>query len=266
MMIIDEKMKRSFNWHLWVLVVVLMWSMAGCSVKEERQDCPCRLMLDLSAVDTSLVKVLNVQAVSADGVVFSDTLASPKFDEIYVRNVPHRDVRVLVWGSHEAEDRLLIPYGNDCPALYMDAFDADTRGEKYFKKVELRKNHCLLSVNFEGREEIPYSLTFRGNVNGYDSYGLPSEGDFSCVVYPGNDGGSMVVVPRQTDSSMLLDVEDPGSSVLKTFAIGEYMERSGYDWTKADLEDAEVVIDYCITGFKIVFKGWDKEYIYDIIL
>ena len=263
---IDDKMKFSVNWHLGVLSVVLMCIAAGCSVKEDREECPCRLMLDLSAVDTSLVNVLNIQAVSAQGVVFSDTLKSEKFSELYVRDVPHVDMRVVVWGSEGREDRLIIPYGNDCPMLYMHAFDADTGGEKYFRKVELRKNHCLLTVAFEGREDVPYSLTFRGNVNGYDAYGFPSEGVFSCVAYPDGEGSSMVVVPRQTDSSLLLDVEDFGSSVLKTFAIGEYMERSGYDWTKEDLEDAEVVLDYCVTGFKIVFKGWDKEYIYDIIL
>ena len=66
--------------------------------------------------------------------------------------------------------------------------------------------------------------------------------------------------------SLLLDVEDEDSSVLKTFAIGEYMDKSGYDWTEADLEDVVIVLDYSVTGLRVVFKGWDKEYTYDIIL
>ena len=250
--------------HLLVLLTLL--SVLGCSVKENRRDCPCRLMLDLASIDTSLVKVLNVRAATAGGLVFADTLRAEEFSELYVREVPHGDVQVLLWGSDDLEEDLIIPYGKDCPLLYMSAFLADTRGEQYFRDVELNKNHCLLTVLFEGREDSPYSLTFRGNVNGYDSSGDPSEGDFACVAYPGGSGESMAVLPRQMDSSLLLDVEDEGSSVLKTFAIGEYMDKSGYDWTEADLEDVVIVLDYSVTGLRVVFKGWDKEYTYDIIL
>jgi hypothetical protein len=64
----------------------------------------------------------------------------------------------------------------------------------------------------------------------------------------------------------LLDVEDDGSATLKTFAIGEYLQAGGYDWTAEELEDATVILDYYITGIRITYKGWDKEYSYDIIL
>lgn len=249
-----------------VLCVLSALLAVGCSVKENRQDCPCRLMLDLSGIDTALVKVLNIQASTSEGIVFIDTLRAEAFSDMYVRNVTHDEMSMLLWGSGDSEEGLIIPYGKDCPTLYMSAFEADTRGEQYFRVVELNKNHCLLTVLFEGRQVSPYSLTFRGNVNGYDSFGVPSEGDFACVAYPGVGGESMVVVPRQTDSSLLLDVEDEGSSVLKTFAIGEYMDKSGYDWTEKDLEDVVVVLDYSVTGLRVVFKGWDKEYRYDVIL
>lgn len=262
---IDCKMKRNIEiMRLVVLLTVL--AAVSCSVKENRQNCPCRLMLDLTSIDTSSVKVLNIHAATADGLVFADTLLVEDFSELYVRDVPHGDIRVLLWGCDDSEEELIIPYGKDCPMLYMSAFLADTRGEQYFREVELNKNHCLLTVFFEGRDESPYSLTFRGNVNGYDSSGDPSEGDFACVAYPGGNGESMAVLPRQMDSSLLLDVEDEGSSVLKTFAIGEYMDKSGYDWTEANLEDVVIVLDYSVTGLRVVFKGWDKEYKYDIIL
>jgi hypothetical protein len=53
---------------------------------------------------------------------------------------------------------------------------------------------------------------------------------------------------------------------LKTFAIGEYLQAGGYDWTAEELEDATVILDYYITGIRITYKGWDKEYSYDITL
>ena len=95
---------------------------------------------------------------------------------------------------------------------------------------------------------------------------MPSRGEFACVAYPLEYGGSQVIIPRQTDASLLLDVEDTNVSVLKTFAIGEYLQAGGYDWNADNLEDATVILDYYLTGIRITYKGWDKEYNYDIIL
>ena len=237
---------------------------AGCSVKEDRENCPCRMMLDFSRVDTSLVRSVRICAESAEGVVFSDTLSAVDFDTVYARDVDKDFLQVCIWSGNEAG--LQIPYGCECPPLYMHSFAADARGEEFRENVAMKKNHCRLTVLIDGREDMPYSLTFRGNVDGYESDGQPSDGMFSCVAYPDGEGGSQVVIPRQTDSSLLLDVEDESVSISRTFAVGEYILASGYDWTADHLEDVTVVLDYYLTGMKITYKGWDKEYIYDIIL
>ena len=254
-------MKTQPSGVFWFMILFLA---VGCSVKEDREDCPCRLIMDMGGIDTTLVRQLNLLATSPDGVVFSDTVQAKDFSKLYVRDVPHTQMRINAWaGSGE----LLIPYGCECPPFYMYSFDADTRGEVCRHTLDLKKNHCRLTVLFDGRDQVPYRLTFRGNVDGYGDDGLPSAGDFACVAYPAEKGaGSHVAVPRQLDSSLLLDVEDEGSAVLKTFAIGEYLQAGGYDWTAEDLEDATVILDYYITGIRITYKGWDKEYSYDITL
>lgn len=247
-----------------VILLVIMLLAVSCSVKEDRQDCPCRLMMDMSGIDTALVKVVNLLATSSDGVVFSDTVSSKDFSRIYMRDVPHTQMRISAWtGDRE----LIIPYGQECPPFYMSSFAADTHGEVCLCYVDLKKNHCCLTVLFDGRDQMPYRLTFRGDVDGYSDDGTPSVGAFACVAYPLSDGsGAQVIVPRQLDSSLLLDVEDVESATLKTFAIGEYLTAGGYDWTSENLDDATVILDYYVTGIKITYKGWDKEYSYDIIL
>lgn len=260
-MILRMNRKKSvvFAFALSVLAV-------SCSVKEDRQACPCRLVLHLDAIDTSLVNTLYVRAVSSEALVFLDTLSTIGLSETYVRDVPHDDIVVTVWGSSRGDADLIIPYGKECPSLYMDAFHADTHGEICHKDVRLYKNHCRLTVLLDGRDDLPYSLTFRGHVNGYGMDGLPSEGSFSCVAYPGQGKGMSAAVPRQLDSSLLLDVQDEGTSIIRTFALGEYLEQSGFDWQEKDLKDATIVVDYSVTGIRITYKGWDKEYHYDIIL
>ena len=249
-----------------VFFLLVFFMAAGCSVKEDRQECPCRLVMDFSEVDTSLVGEVNVVAVFSGSIVFSDRIVKEDFSGEYVREVPRCAMHVNVWGGEGTDDDLHIPYGCECPRLYTHFFEPDTGREEWREKVSLKKNHCRLTVLLEGREDMPYSLTFRGNIDGYGYDGFPSGGDFACVAYPSADGGSQVVVPRQKDSSLLLDVEDMESAVSRTFAIGEYMAAAGYDWTKAELEDAVVVIDYYLTGIRITFKEWDKDYTYDIIL
>ena len=249
-----------------VLGSLILLFAVGCSVKENREECPCRLILDFSNVDTAVVKKVNICAEASDGFVFRDTLCAAEFERGYFRDVDKTVLRLNIWGGNSLDKGLHIPYGCECPPLYMHSFQADTRCEVFRENVMMKKNHCRLTVLLDGKEEMPYCLTFRGNVDGYDMDGLPSDGMFSCVAYPDGEGGSQVVIPRQTDSSLLLDVEDKSVSISRTFAVGEYILASGYDWAADQLEDVTVVLDYYLTDMKIIYKGWDKEYIYDIIL
>ena len=249
-----------------ILCCLCILMIAGCSVKENRENCPCRLVMDMTGIDTSLVKKVKVLAVCSDGVVFTDSLTVDDFSRLYVRDVPRRDMTVNVWGSEDRHEELKIPYGLECPPIYMHAFSPDTRKDECLQTIDLKKNHCRLTVLIDGRDDLPYCLTFKGDVDGYLVDGRPSSGDFSCVAYPADDAGAQVILPRQRDASLMLEIEDVDKAVTRSFAIGEYMYAGGYDWGAESLEDATVIIDYYLTGIKITYKEWDKEYSYDIIL
>lgn len=249
-----------------VLIVALTLS---CSIKEDRTECPCRLVLDFSEIDTTFVKSLDVLATHEGEIVFRDRVPLKDFEHEFIRDVPHGDVRLSVWciGDEYIDDRhgVVIPYGCECPVLYMKSFLADTRGELCRETVLVHKNYCRLTVEVKGAEESLYSLTFKGNVDGYSLDGLPSEGDFASVAYPDESGCLQTGLPRQVDASLLLEVDDR-TSVLKTFALGEYIINGGYDWTAEELEDLTVTLDYQVTYIKVSISGWDKEYFYNIIL
>ena len=252
-----------------MLSVILLTVAVACSVKEQRQDCPCRMSLDFSALDTAVIKEVNVLAVSADGIVLKDFVTAREFDSEYVKEVPHGMLGVNVWSGDTGgggEDHLVhIPYGVQCPPVYLVGFQADTRGETYCCQVNLYKNYCRLTVEMPERIQLPRSLVFKGDVDGYEIGGEPSEGKFSCVAYPSEKGLYQVLIPRQSNSSLLLEVDDM-TPHMKLFAIGEYLSASGYDWTADDLADVTVVLDYSLTSLKIKIAGWDKEEIYSVIL
>ena len=252
-----------------MLSALLVAVAVGCSVKEDRTVCPCVMSLDFSGLDTAVIKSVNVMATRADGMVFSDCVLADAFDDRYERKVPHGLLQVNVWcgdGGMAGKDCLLrIPYGVECPPVYFDSFMADTGAEYFHKKVSLYKNHCRLTVEMPDRCELPYSLTFKGVIDGYDMDGSPSCGDFSCVAFPVDEGVAAVLLPRQTDSSLLLEVDDQAPH-LKTFAVGEYLAAGGYDWTAEDLADVTVVLDYSMTVVSIRVSDWEKEQEYTIIL
>ena len=199
-------------------------------------------------------------------IVFSLYGASHKE---YICDVPHGDLRLNVWYITEEridnEFGVVIPYGCECPVLYMASFMVDTWGESCREVVRVHKNYCRLTVVVEGVDDPPYSLTFKGNVDGYKLNGLPSEGDFACVAYPGEEGKLQAGLPRQVDDSLILEVDD-GTTVLKTFALGEYIIKGGYDWTTEELQDLTITLDYQITYIKIAISAWDNEYFYNVIL
>lgn len=252
-----------------ILMLIGVAFIGGCSIKEDRTGCPCRLVLDFSGIDTNLVRSLNVLATLGGDVVFSDKVDMLDFGTEYVRNVPHGELQINVWcvGEERIDEQrgVVIPYGCECPPLYMRSFVADTRGEFCSETVHVYKNFCRLAVLVEGVEELPYSLTFKGNVDGYGLDGSPSVGDFSCVAYPGEKGNLWAGIPRQVDASLVLDIDD-GTSVVKTFALGEYIINGGYDWGAVELEDLTVTLDYQLTYINITIKEWDKEYSYSVIL
>ena len=254
---------------VWTICLVVMVILSACSVKEDRGECPCTLMLDFSELDCEVFNSVNVLAVSADGVVLNDSVNMESFSEMYIRKVPHGLIQVSIWAGDQrgvyGDNIVHIPYGLECPPVYLQSFEADTRGEFCYEKVLLYKSYCGLTVMMSDGTYVPYSLTFKGMVNGYDVSGQPSSGEFSCVAYPAENGDSKALLPRQVDNSLMLEVDD-GVPHLKRFAIGEYLQRAGYDWTLPSLEDVTILLDYSLSSVTIQIAGWDKEEVYNIIL
>ena len=133
------------------------------------------------------------------------------------------------------------------------------------KEVELWKNYCKLSICVEDAEHFPFGLAVRGSVAGYGVNGFPINGDFFYEVNEYSSDVWTMSLPRQTDNSIVLEVND-GTDVLKTFALGEYILASGYDWSAANLEDITVGIDYTRTKLTVAVLGWDEVYEFDVVI
>lgn len=247
--------------------VVSAFIVAGCSIKENRDECPCRLLLDFSEVDASVIWSADLLVMAQGGVVYAEEVGIPVQDGPIQVDVPRTDLSVNVYAGNSVDpvpgEGMMIPYGEQAPELYIHSSEIDTRKEMVREKVVMRKEHCVVSVKVSDSEGFPFTLEVAGNVCGYDGSGLPVQGEFMCGVDGNAVDGFRVVVPRQLDSSLELIVCD-GTEVAKIFALGEYLESSGYDWTKEDLEDVTVWLDYSLTYVVLTVQGWDEEFTYKV--
>ena len=242
-------------------------SCAACSVKEDRGSCPCRLLLDFSENDTVSVRSAELLLSASGGFSVADTLQCAEFDEEYQVLVPGGNVNVLAWyggdGYVTGADGLTIPYGEDCPEIYMCFFNVHVQGESFRSDVRMKKNHCRVTLYVQSEEDFPYSLVVRGDVGGYDPDGAPSEGLFVYELELNDDMAGWVNLPRQRNDSLCLEVWED-DQVLKVFTLGRYISAVGYDWSADDLEDITLSLDYAHNIIGISIGEWDEDHHFNI--
>lgn len=255
-----------------LLRVIAVWGLlccVGCSVKEDREQCPCLLRLYLSDVDTSVVNSADLFLNGTQGYEYTDRLDPASWGGIYEVSVPQGELSVWLYsgtdGVNVGAEGLRIPCGEDCPPIYMHSSVVMAKGERVSETVVMQKNHCVLTIHVKSEDTFPYTLRFRGVVNGYGLKGEPSEGEFSYSVNPDQYNMCVVCLPRQIDNSLILEISDE-SDILRIFTLGEYISAAGYDWSERDLRDVTVGIDFVVSQFTVAVSDWDDAHFYEVVI
>lgn len=179
-------------------------------------------------------------------------------------------------------DQIRIPVGEQMDSLYGFFKMYHTRCESVLCDVELHKEFCTVSFTLgEDGYSSPYRIEVWGNVAGVSAWDLmPVQGEFRYAPILKN-GVYQVRVPRQVDNSLELvmleipdqvgyDGERAGDDgervVVDRLPLGEYIARSGYDWTAEDLADVNVALDLEMQQVMITVSGWDGVVVMDIVI
>ena len=168
-----------------------------------------------------------------------------------------------------------IPVGEQMDSLYGFFKMYHTRCESVLCDVELHKEFCTVSFTLgEDGYTSPYDIEVWGNVAGVSAWDLmPVQGDFRYAPMQKN-GVYQVRVPRQVDNSLelvMLEIPDQVGYdgervVVDRLPLGEYIARSGYDWTAEDLADVNVALDLEMQQVMITVSGWDGVVVMDIVI
>ena len=317
------------NRLFFVMWMAGMLFLSSCSIKENRNECPCWMMVNLSDVVESRWKSPEVQS-GIDYHSVTKSLKSRQYvaesvvlrlrgnsDEDAINNkyqvteavradagaleyeVPRGAVGVsaVALGNEIPGqagydgivgydgDEIRIPVGEQMDSLYGFFKMYHTRCESVLCDVDLHKEFCTVSFTLGDKGySSPYDIEVWGNVAGVSAWDLmPVKGDFRYAPVQKN-GVYQVRVPRQEDNSLeLVMVEMPDQvghdgrspvragddgerTVVDRLPLGEYIARSGYDWTAEDLADVNVALDLDMQQVMITVSGWDGVVVMDIVI
>ncbi len=252
-----------------LLQLISVIILAGCSIKEDRSDCPCTVLIDFSGLDPVESPSVGLAAFTEDRAVLEDTVFAEEYQELYSFRIRRVSSLLNIFSGWTEkippEDGFVVEEGEQFPPLYLQTVVPDTDSESVSVKADVHKAYCTVTINVKSAGKYSYSLSVRGDCTGYTREGSTVSGAFLCSLSPDDEGLCSVRIPRQYDSSLTLCVLED-QNTLREFAIGEYIVQSGYDWQSEDLEDIEIEIDYARTEVSFKVNEWETTVSFDVII
>lgn len=234
----------------------------SCSVKENREPCPCYLEILFPERDV-VTRSVDVGGWNSK-FVFSENIDLSKYPEGYLCAVERQSLVVSACTGRDAAGqdgrKVVIPFGSQSDSLYAFYREVDCTGEDASCEVRFYKQFATVNVDIRKSvaEMAKYSVKVSGNTCGFDLLSfVPVIGPFECTAVPvKNDIAFRFRVPRQTDNSMSVQLYKDGSDAGE-FALGRLIERMGYNWLDDDLKDVYVTIDHVSATLFIRVEGWE---------
>lgn len=218
----------------------------GCSVREDREKCPCEIVLDFS--QEMKRENLIITAVTQNGEFLIDDSITRLEDSLYSFYIKSSEKIYIAVASYPDGFPInlppfQLPHGLDYYKQYAYFSAIEPKGVLVKEEIYLHKNYCGIEISFvshtlEGADEMGIS----GNICGYNMDGSPMDGSFSCLKEVENHPVVSIRVPRQKDNSLELSIYSEGKKIA-SFALGEHIASLGYDWTAKDLDDIKIEID-----------------------
>ena len=257
------------RWHAaGALTASLLLLLTACSVKEDRDGCPCRLEVAVSGCGR-ISRNITLSAWNP-AVVFMEGIDVRDYPDGYSRAVPKGYLTVSAFAGRKVQElsgeSLVIPDGLPCDSLWAHRALVDCNGEFARDTAVLHKQFATVHLkidNIKEGEPYPYSLVLRSR---YDGLRLtdcsPHAGAWSFSLDRLPDGTYVFRVPRQGDGSLTIDLVLDGQK-MDEYPVGEYILRSGYSWLSEDLDDIWIGMDYGGSEPNIVIEKWGDSDPYD---
>lgn len=243
-----------------------MVMLCGCSIKTDRSDCPCLLNVDVCG---GLEKSVDLYCWTGDKTFTAHSiLEGDGTKECFVVGRGMSSFLAMS-GMHSCVGDgkcLRIPFGSEMDEIYAFSTQMDTDCDCAEVRAEMHRQFVFLYVSVKGSEsdDYPYGLKLTGNTCGFDMRTLePLEGPFSVSTRPYLGNCCRICIPRQRDDSLTMlfidgQVKGKGAPSIGEILLGRHISADGYDWSREDLPDIYVNVDYVKSEINITVDPWEK--------
>jgi len=253
-----------------VFLAVILMACIACSVKEDRNPCPCSLTVSFSDPDiTGPVEIMGWDS----GTIFRNRVRIEDCRPEWSKSV-RKGVFILSACKGIAESVILtgheirIPTNCQADSLYAYFEKVDATGDRAHADVSLRKQFATVFLDIRKSEETVHACRFQveGNTCGFDVLDFsPIAGPFFFEPVPAM--GETVVtfrIPRQADDSLTVNIQ-PEDAPSACFPLGEYIRQLGYNWKAEELQDIFLSIDLVRGLVDLRVADWEEETVFPLV-
>ena len=245
-----------------ILCFIALLLPCACSVKEDRSECPCELVVrcgePLKTEGSVLVSVIQDKMVVKQGMMSREDFDAGRCS----MSVPRKPSTVTVFSGitdmNTIDGKWLdITYEHQCDALYSCSQFAPLSGESYECVVSPHKNFARLFLTIIGMPDGA-EANVTGPVQGYDLLDqTPVHGLFSCSPFIDEIGDEYCMrLPRQVDDALALNIIQAQKPSIR-IDIGRIIAQSGYRYDDPDLLDISLVVDPYKSSAMVIVANWE---------
>lgn len=245
------------------LFLCTLFLSAACTVKEDRIECPCEFILDLSECEIK-DDVITFSIWDGNKKVVSDYYHADDLDKKYIFELERKVFRGSAFtgdiNSLQDGRKLLVKYGLQADSLYAWAQDINATGETANEIVLLHKQFSTITFDLSEYDNVenPLRVCLTGNYGGTDILSLePVRNDF---LYEFDTDGSHfypVRLTRQGDTSLTMELSSGDISVAK-INLAAMLANVGYDWSATDLADVTVAVTAKDAEVTVELDPWNN--------
>lgn len=247
---------------------VLLLALSSCSVKEDRDGCPCWMQIDLSSCSRYTDQVC-LKGWTDRESVFGVHVPEEEFPLTHEEEVPRGMVHYCAHSdpgeSSISGMSVLVREGKQAPRLYAYRADVSAYGETVTDRVSLHKQYAAVAVRIENADDS-FGVTVRGRWAGLDLDTLePVGGTFLHSPGRTDDGVWYFRLMRQGDDSLVMDITGRDGHTVP-YELGWMIRSTGYDWSAEDLDDIFLGVDYATGEVSVSVIPWEEGLVYDELL
>lgn len=252
-------------------------AITACTVKEDRTACPCYTSVLVDGfIDAGFSSTM--VSFSSDCLVRRENISLAEYeDQAYVISLERKTNRASVIAGLDRmqirSDSLLVPFGHDADPIWLHSEKFFCDDDEYIMDARPHKQYCRLEILLEGltpEESTSCSFSVMAETCGLDLYSRrPLEGAFRADAKRGLDGSFSLLLPRQGDGGILLEVSSGPGLRGDCFVVdvSSRLEAAGYDWTLEDLKDVSITVDYAKAEISIKILDWNPDDVFkDVII